>query len=475
MRSLSGKCEPVKLFRSFVGIPGIVFALVLLGHMYTAFGRAPDGTESSRASAGGFSDVVVVGGGPAGIGAALAAAKTGAKTVLVERDARIGGTAVSAEVLSIGLFHAWGRQIIAGPCWELVTNAVAVGGGTMPAFYGENSKPCARACVTVNPFVYSALADEALEKAGVTVLFNAAACGMERLADGWQVTLATNEGVRHVAAKEVIDATGNCAVAAFAGARRVRTEDADRQPGSYFFRLNTWHMTCNDEALDRAHAAAVASGELLHTDIDIRMSMFVKHGGGWGGYVPLADNSTASARTETNRRGREAMLRVLRFLRRQPGLENATVVSAAPEVGVRETYRVVGEKTVTQEDYLAGTVEDDALCYSHWYVDIHNVVRSVSRKVFPENGKVGAVPLGALLPKDVPRLLVAGRAVSSDQGANSALRMQASCMAMGQVAGVVAALAAEKGVDPRQVDLGDAKARLRKLGAIIPLQHNGTP
>ena len=413
-------------------------------------------------------DVAVVGGGPAGIGAALAASKTGAKTVLVERDARLGGTTVSAEVLPIGLFHAWNRQVIAGPCWDLITNAVDLAGGELPDFPKLDAHDWWHHCVKVNPVVYSALAAETLEKADVELRFNAAACGMERTAGGWNISLATDEGMRYLTAKEVVDATGNASVAAFAGAKRLRADDAERQPGSYFFHLNTRGMKFDAEAVDKAHAAAVASGELLPTDIHIKMSNYIHAGGGWGCYVPLADNSTASARTETNRRGRETMLRVLRFIRRQPGLEKAAVVSSAPEVGVRETYRVVGEKTVTHENYLAGTVEPDSLCYSYWYIDEHNSARKQARQIFHEPGKVGTIPLGAMIPKSVPHLLVAGRAVSSDHGANSALRVQASCMAIGQSAGVVAALAAHRGIDPREVSLEDARRQLRALGAIVP-------
>ena len=159
-------------------------------------------------------DVVVVGGGPAGIGAALAAAGCGAKTVLVERDARLGGTTVSAEVLPMGLFDAWGRQIIDGPCWTLVTNAVALGEGRLPDVSKQDVHALWNGCVRVNPVVYSALAAETLEKAGVEVRFNAAACGIRRADGGWTLQLATDEGLGELSAKVVVDATGNAAVAA---------------------------------------------------------------------------------------------------------------------------------------------------------------------------------------------------------------------------------------------------------------------
>jgi len=368
----------------------------------------------------------------------------------------------------MGLFHAWRKQVIDGPGWTLVTNAVALAGGSLPDISKQESRDWTGSCVKVNPVIYSALAEETLAKAGVRLVFSTAVCGAERTADGWRLKLASDEGVRALEARQVVDATGNAAVAALAGAERVKSADAERQPGSYFFHLNTAGRTFDVAALDAAHREAVAKGELLPTDVHIKMSDYVWRGGGWGCYVPLADNSTATARAETNRRGRETMLRILRFLKRQPGLSDATVVSSAPEVGVRETYRVVGEKTVTQAEYLAGTVAPDALCYSYWMVDPHDARTGSAKLVFHEEGKVGTIPLGAMQPKGLENLLVAGRAVSSDHGANSALRVQASCMAIGQAAGVTAALAARAGTDSRKVDLNAIRTGLGRIGAIVP-------
>ena len=107
-------------------------------------------------------DVVVVGGGPAGIGAALAAAETGARTALLERDGRIGGTTVQAEVCDMGLFYAWRRPIIAGPSWEMVQRAVAEAGGTLPDFSKQEPDKWMESCVHVDPVVYARVAEETL-------------------------------------------------------------------------------------------------------------------------------------------------------------------------------------------------------------------------------------------------------------------------------------------------------------------------
>ena len=150
------------------------------------------------------------------------------------------------------------------------------------------------------------------------------------------------------------------------------------------------------------------------------------------------------------------------------------LISSASEVGVRETYRVVGEKTITEKDYLEGLVPEDALSWSYWMVDEHNAGTSGARLVFHQPERVGTVPLGAMLPKGVGHMLVAGRAVSSDHGANSALRVQASCMGMGQAAGVTAALAARRRCDPRDVPIDRIKKRLTAIGHLVPRRQGET-
>jgi len=404
-------------------------------------------------------DVIVVGGGPAGIGAALAAAETGARTVLIERDSIIGGTTVQAEVCDIGLFYAWKKQIIAGPAWDLVVKAVEEAHGSLPDFSLQEPDKWMESCVHVDPEVYSRVAKETLRKAGVVLIMNNEVTSVERTADGWKIDSITG--------RQVIDATGNATVAALAGAERVKSPDSIRQPGSFFLWISSKGMDFDWEAVNRAQKEAIEDGELLPTDMPVGMSFFISKGGGSGCYIPLADNSTPEARVETNQRGIEARDRVLAFIRRQKGLEDVELVSSAREVGVRETYRVVGEKTITEQDYLQGIVPDDALAWSYWMVDEHNAGKS-ARLVFLEEGKVGAISLGAMLPKGVGNMLVAGRAISSDQGANSALRVQASCMAMGQAAGVVAALAANRHCDPRDVSLNLARKCLTDIGHIVP-------
>jgi hypothetical protein len=137
---------------------------------------------------------------------------------------------------------------------------------------------------------------------------------------------------------------------------------------------------------------------------------------------------------------------VLRFLQQEPALALMKIERLQPEAGIRETYRIVGETVVTEADYEGGRVFADAVAHSFYPIDLH-FEGGVKPKHLPE-GVVPTVPRGALIPKGSRNLLVAGRCVSSDRLANSALRVQASCMGMGQAAGANAALAAQAGVSP---------------------------
>jgi hypothetical protein len=183
-------------------------------------------------------------------------------------------------------------------------------------------------------------------------------------------------------------------------------------------------------------------------------------------HIPLADSSTSESHTAANIRGRQSFLRVMRFLRAQPGCAGLRVERLQPEAGVRESRRIVGETTVTLADYRAGRLFDDAVAYSFYPIDLH-VEEGVRPDPLPA-GVVPTIPLGALIPRGSRNLMVAGRCLASDRLANSALRVQASCMAMGQAAGVTAALAAAATATPGAIPLEEIRRALAQHGAIVP-------
>ena len=137
-----------------------------------------------------------------------------------------------------------------------------------------------------------------------------------------------------------------------------------------------------------------------------------------------------------------------------------------PETGFRESYRIEGETLITVNDYTSGRVFDDAISYAFYPVDLHTRTGVRPKPLKP--GKVPTIPLRALIPRGSRNIIVAGRCVSSDRLANSGLRVQASCMGMGQAAGVAATLAAKAGTTPLEVPLTEIHALLREHGQIVP-------
>lgn len=410
-------------------------------------------------------DVLVIGGGTAGSIAAIQAGRLGARTVLVESGGQLGGTTTTGGVDFPGLFHAWGKQVIAGIGWELVKAAVDLGSGELPDFTKPTGRQHWRHQVRITGNLYAALAEEACVKAGVQLRYYESPFSVVSTPAGWRVRL-TGKGTNvEVVTKQLIDCTGNAAVVGLAGLERLR--EKNRQPGTLIYRLGGYELATIDmNAMQAKLVAARKSGALRPTDINGTMAGWLGKGGESGNHIPGADSSTSETHTATNILGREALLRVLRFLKQEPAFALMSVERLQSEAGIRETFRIVGETQIRHEDYTSGRVFEDAVAYSFYPIDLH-YEGGVTPKHLDE-GIVPTIPLRALIPKASKNLLVAGRCLSSDQLANSALRVQASCMAMGQAAGATAALAARAGTTPLRVRLDEIRSTLAKHGAIVP-------
>ncbi len=375
-------------------------------------------------------DVLVVGGGTAGTIAAIQAARLGLKTMLVERGSQLGGTTTTAGVSFPGLFDAWGKQIIAGIGWELVRECVELDGGTLPDF-SQVPKHHWQNQVRVNQFLYALLAEEKFAQAGVKIAYYEFPQSIERTDTGWQVDCFGFGTARRVLCKQIIDCTGGASVVGMLNLPRLREEET--QPGSMLFKLDT--------ANNPGRPNGPGSGLLDAL------------------YVHGADSSNSRTVTSANLTGRKALLEKVRSEKRR-------LMHMQPETGFRESYRIHGETIITVDDYTSGKVFDDAVCYAFYPVDMHT--RDGVKPKPLQQGVVPTIPLRALIPKGNQNIMIAGRSVSSDRLANSGLRVQASCMAMGQAAGTAAALASQHGTTPLQVPIEDIRKTLTKHGAIVP-------
>jgi hypothetical protein len=413
-------------------------------------------------------DVLIVGGGTAGAIAAIQAGRAGAKTAVVEMHGQLGGTMTTGGVSAPAYFWSPERQIVAGIGWELVQAVKALDGTSLPDFSAPNPRRPSYH-VSVNPRLYALLAEEACLDAGVTIHYHEIVTGIRDLGDVWQVETVGKGLRRTITAREVVDCTGDADLVGMLGLPRLRGDV--RQPGTIIFRLGGYDANEMDmEIVQEHYETAMADGRLHAGDFwrveDQPFIQFLRSGGANAQHIFGGDSSTAATQTDMNLKGRQAVLRLLRFVRSLPGCENAQLDSLYTLATARETYRIVGEKTITYEDYISGSVFEDAVCYSLYFIDVHTE-HGVEQEFVPRP-RVPTVPLGALVPRGSRRLLVAGRCVSSDRLANSALRVEASCMAMGQAVGAAAALGAQQGVPSHEVPVGKIRALLREHDAIVP-------
>jgi hypothetical protein len=245
--------------------------------------------------------------------------------------------------------------------------------------------------------------------------------------------------------------------------------EAETQPGTLLFTLEGYDKSQLDmDHLEHLYTEELKKGDMVREEFLSIRGVLNSTGYTFSGHVFGADSTTSETHTATNINGRRALYKMLRFLRTLPGCEHIRVGKVQTETGVRETYRIDGLHQVTQSEYVSGKVFNDAISYAYYPIDIHDKT-GVHPEYLAEN-VVATIPLRALIPRGSKNLLVAGRCLSSDRGANSALRVQASCMGMGQAAAVAAVLANRSGKSPEEVPMEDIRQLLEKHGAIVP-QH----
>jgi hypothetical protein len=409
-------------------------------------------------------DILIIGGGTAGVIAAIQAGRAGCSTILVENGSQLGGTTTTAGVAFPGLFHAWGKQVISGIGWEMVMDTVAIGDDKLPDFSIPTGRQHWRHQVRLNPYLYTMLAEEKCLDAGVQLRYYETPVNAHFKDNNWEIETRGKGTHTKIIANQVIDCTGNAFVAALAGMDLLREDET--QPGTLMFKIGGYDMDKLDlNLLQAKYDEAVAKGELVKEDFRSVQSLLRTQGDNVQ-HIAGADSTTSETHTITNINGRKSLMKHLRFLRTLPGCEKTQLISMQQETGVRETYRIDGEYQITRDDYVSGKVFDDAVSYSFYPIDLHDA-HGVTPKHLTEN-TVATVPLRALIPKKSKNMLVAGRCLSSDRLANSALRVQASCMAMGQAAAAAAVLAFRQGTTPGDVPVNEIRALIKDHGGIVP-------
>ncbi len=417
-------------------------------------------------------DVIIVGGGAAGVNAAIQAGRSGARALLVEKNGRLGGVTVNSGINYPGLFHAWGKQIIRGTGWELVERTVRESGGTLPDFSQVPARHFAHQ-IGVDMMIYPALCDELIVDAGTEILHHTMAAAATRNGDGWRLTVCTKEGLRELEAKVLIDCTGDANLVSMAGFK-LRDPGAS-QPATLSCFASGYDLdTLDMDAVNVAFCEAVERGEVKASDGGWRIdqpsiSHWLRSRGQNGNHIEATpDARTSAGRSAMEIEGRRAIYRVYSFLRRQPGFEKLRIDWVSPEVGIRETVTIEGEETVTLEDFRTSRIYPEAICYAYYPIDLHGMRSYDWQTPALPKGALATIPRGALIPRGSRNLLAAGRCFSSDRLANSALRVQVPCMAMGQAAGALAALAVQHRTTINDLAIDLLTDHLREHDAIIP-------
>lgn len=428
-----------------------------------------------KAAVVGEYDVVVCGGGPSGFIAAIAAAREGAKTALIERYGFLGGMATASYVTPISVFSYNGERNIGGIPWEFVERLREMGGALVEQPLNN---------VAFDPELYKLCAQRMVLESGIDAYMNSYITSIIK-DDGNSISTIVFEnknGSEAIKARTVIDATGDADIAYMAGVPMQEWEGSELQPASMCFILSG--VDTGSELVGSAMhhnkqgvncQSYPAREKLIELSRKEKLPVF---GGPWFCTV-LHDGSVAVNMTRTaanscdNRdfsraeaRLREDVFTLADALRKNFPEFSRCYVSATPtQAGIRESRHIKGVHVITAEEYLNAYKYEDSISRCAHPIDIHSTASEQQGCNFLESAAY--VPYRALIAPDFPNLIVAGRSLSASKEAFASLRVQASCMGMGQAAGVAAAMASSSGIAVQDVDIEKLRTRLISLGAVI--------
>ncbi len=442
-------------------------------------------------------DVCVIGGGPGGLPAAIASARQGASTLLVERQGFLGGMATAGLIGPI-LGHTASRSdipVLGGIPKELCQRMADIG----QAWEWERSLKSWG--VPFNAEGFKIVADRMVREAGVHVLFHAFFA--DSVVEAGRMTHAIIEsksGRQAVKAKVFVDATGDADVAFRAGADCTKGRPADGKAMSMgsMFRIGGVDTLTADVKKDLVEkmGEGIRAGELNlygaglgHLGSTIREDELTANITRFGG-----DTTDVEDLTKAEFSIRDLTWKVIDLWRSVPGAEGLYLIATPTHVGLRESRQLVGEHRITGEDVVEARKYADSVARCGYWIDIHcprglvggGDVHLCSKKcanaecymlteyadqlpdeLYPPDGEWFDIPYRALVPKTIDGLLVSGRCISADYQAMAAMRVMGPCLAVGEAAGTAAALAAKANSRPRSVEVEALRKTLTDAGALV--------
>ena len=410
-------------------------------------------------------DLAIIGGGFAGVGAAIAAAREGANVLLVEKGNCLGGAATNC--LVIPFMPYWTekdgeRLYLSAGIFKVIADTLEARGITYGNLFSEEE--------------LKDILNEMVLEAGVELLFHSYIFKATKT-DGniTSVSLATRCGVMEIEADYFIDATGDAQLAYLAECPTTLGREPDHlcQPMTLCFRLGNVDvpkfLACREE-LNRRYAAARESGEITNPRENILVFKTpiknVLHFNATR--VVKKDPTSPVDLTEAEIIARRQVYELYDFMKKNAdGLEDSFLMMTASEIGVRESRMIVGDYVLTEEDILACTRFDDAIAACNYGIDIHNPEGTGTRTHDFAAGEYYTIPYRSLIPKEVDNLLVAGRCISSDHGAQSSYRIMPVVCCIGEAAGAAVGLAVKHNSKVREVNVRELQGVLKKNGAYI--------
>ena len=438
-------------------------------------------------------DIVVAGGGPAGINAALAAGRSGLKTVLIERYGFVGGMSTAALVYPWMTFHTMsGKQVIKGIAQEIVDKLIAR--NASPG-HVRDTVGFVHTITPYHPEVYKVLVLDLFKEAGVMPLFHSFVDSVQMEGNRMTAVEVTGKSGRfRIKASQFIDTTGDADLAFLAGATclKGRQSDGKTQPMTMKFRMRgvnlekvkRYMLEHPDEFYEKTPFDELEQLPLTgimgfykhwkEAGLPINREGFLIFTGPEADEVLVnttrvqgLDGTDVQDLTEAEYEGRKQVLMVAEYMRNLPGFEHASLSQVGAQIGIRETRRIKGQYVLQMEDVVSGRRFDDVIARSGYPIDIHDPSGKGVTAAWIDGDGAYDIPFRSLLPDKVENLIVGGRCISTSHEALATTRLSPSCMATGQAAGVAAAIACRKKAAIPDIDVRELQAKLIEQGAVL--------